>query len=168
MPKTEAASTSFALPEAPASSSAPLSAVRFSSGEPPPPRMDTASALRTPTDWKDALAALCAAGSILMLAAQLVGELPGTEPWHSVVGIVLPLALIVARRLRGHAPRPVDTSPRALAPRIASAVAIVFGLWSLWTSLTSASVGAGVVGVAALAIGAAIDRRLRAPREEDA
>jgi hypothetical protein len=63
-------------------------------------------------------------------------------------------------------PRPVDTSPAALGPRIASGAAIVFGLWWLWTSLTTASVGAGVVGVAALAIGAAIDRRLRRSPEE--
>ncbi len=141
----------------PSSSVAPLSSLARSSA--PSRQVDLRDAASR-TDWKDFLLALVSIGSMLMLVAQVTGELPGTEPWQSVVGIVLPLVLLVLRRLFGHGPRALRSS--ALTPtRIGSMVGIGAGLWWLWDAISCGGVVTGLLGIAALGVGAALDRRAR-------
>lgn len=118
------------------------------------------------TDWKDLLLALCSGGSILLLAAQQVGELPGTPVWQLVVGIVAPLVLLIVRRLRGHGPRRLRADT-VTAQRIGALALVGLGVWWLFQAIDARSITAGVGGVVALAAGAALDRRQRvAPDDE--
>lgn len=119
------------------------------------------------TDWKDLVLALVSVGSILMLVAQLVGELPGTEIWQSVVGIVVPLVLLVLRRLAGHGPRALR-SPTMTPARAGAALLLAAGLWWVWEAVSERSIVSGVLGVAALGVGAALDRHLRVGADDDA
>lgn len=112
------------------------------------------------TDWKDLLLALCSGGSILLLAAQQVGELPGTSVWQLVVGIVAPLVLLVVRRLRGHGPRAWRSSSITPA-RVGILAGVGGGVWLLWLALSERDVVAGLAGLVALGVGAALDRRAR-------
>lgn len=113
------------------------------------------------TDWKDYLLALFSAGSILMLAAQLIDERPDTTMWQSVLGIALPLVILVVRRLTGRGPQALrnPTSPA----RVAAAVSLAAGVWWSWDAISERSIASGVLGVLALGVGAAIDRHMRMP-----